>query len=170
MTLRGAGVEVDGRRVARIVVSLCLVALAVVVVVLFLSGIHKNDQIARLRQSGVAIDVRVTECRGLMGGSGSNLVGYACRGTFALGGHRYDEAIPGNTFHLPGASLQELTVPGDPALLATVHAVATERASGKVFILPTALLLVLVLLVGVIALKRPRRRSAAPQDAAVTAL
>ena len=47
----------------------------------------------------------------LMGGSGSNLVGYQCGGTFALDRHRYSEAIPGTSFHRPGAALRVVTVP-----------------------------------------------------------
>ncbi|MGA2035977.1 MAG: hypothetical protein ABSH04_00090, partial [Acidimicrobiales bacterium] len=70
MTLRGASVAVDARRVGRVVVGVCLVALAALVLVLFLAGIQKNAQINRLRKHGVAIDVTVSGCLGLMGGSG----------------------------------------------------------------------------------------------------
>jgi len=42
-TLRGAGVEVDGRRVGRVAAGACLVTLAVVVLVLFVAGARKND-------------------------------------------------------------------------------------------------------------------------------
>lgn len=163
-TLRGAGVEVDGRRVGRVAVAACLVTLAVVVLVLFAAGARKNDQITRLREDGVAVRVTVSGCRGLMGGSGSNLAGYACAGTFTIGGHRYDEALPGNTFHAPGATLQAVTVPGDPALVSTVGAVATARATWRVFVLPTILLAVLGLLVGALLL---RRRRSAGRGAAV---
>jgi hypothetical protein len=153
-TLRGAGVAVDARRVARFVVGVCLLTLTVLVVVLFLAGTQKNAQITSLRQHGVAVEVTVSGCRGLMGGSGSNLVGYECRGTFTVDGHRYSEAIPGNTFHAPGAKLRSVTVPGDPALLSTVRALATEHPSSRVFVLPTILLVVLALLVGALVLRR----------------
>jgi hypothetical protein len=98
----------------------------------------------------------VSGCRGLMGGSGSNLVGYQCTGTFTLDGHRYSEAIPGTSFHRPGAALRVVTVPGDPALVSTVRAVATERSSMRVFAIPTILLVLLALLVGASVLKRRR--------------
>src|ERR1700728_100893 len=154
MTLRGAGVEVDGRRVARVLVGACLVALAVVVVVLFVAGFQKNAQINRLRQHGIPVKVTVSGCRGLMGGSGSNLVGYSCTGTFTVDGHRYSEAIPGNTLYGSGATLRGITVPGDPGLLTAASVLATEHSSWRVFIVPTILLVVLALLVGVVVHRR----------------
>lgn len=162
MTLRGASVAVDARRVGRVVVGVCLVALAALVLVLFLAGIQKNAQINRLRKHGVAIDVTVSGCLGLMGGSGSNLVGYECKGTFTVDGHRYSEAIPGNELHPPGTTLRCVTVPGDPALLSTVRAVASEHASWRVFILPTVLLVILSLLVGAFVLRRRHISRASP--------
>jgi hypothetical protein len=153
-TLRGAGVAVDGRRIGRVVVALCLVALAVLVTLLYVAGAQKNSQITRLRQQGVAVTVTVTRCLGLMGGSGSNLAGYSCRGTFTVDGRRYNEVIPGNTFHAPGATLQAVTVPGDPALLSTPGTLENERASWRVFILPTSLLVILVILAGALVLRR----------------
>jgi hypothetical protein len=162
-TLRGAGVEADGRRVARAVVALCLVTLAVVTVVLFSAGIKKNAQITRLRHHGVTVDVRVSGCLGLMGGSGSNAAGYACNGTFTLGGRRYSDAIPGNTFYRPGATVRAVTDPADPALLSTVAMVNAERASWRVFVLPGCLLALLVVLGGLVAERRRRaKEEAAP--------
>jgi hypothetical protein len=156
MRLRGAGVEADGRRVGRVVVVVCLVALAVLVIVLVLAGVQKNAEITRLRQSGVGVQATVAGCLGLMGGSGSNLVGYDCRGSFTLDGHRYNEALPGNSLHPPGATVRIITVPSDPALVATVSAVATERPSPSVFVLPAILLVILGLLVAALVLKRRR--------------
>ncbi len=153
MTLRGAGVEVDGRRVGRFVVGVGLLALAVLAVALLVAGVQRNAQITQLRQHGVPVEVTVSQCEGLMGGSGSNLAGYACRGTFSLDGRRYDEALPGSTFHAPGAAVRVLTVPGDPALVATVGGLSTEHASAKVFVLPTILLAVLAFVVTALVLR-----------------
>lgn len=168
-TLRGAGVDVDVRRVGRVVVALCLVALAVLVVVLFVAGVHKNSQINRLRQHGVAVQVTVSGCLGLLGGSGSNPAGYACRGTFTLDGHRYSESIPGNSLRPPGTKVRAVAVSGDPPLLSTAYAVATERASASVFIVPTILLVVLVLLAGALLLRQAKRRRVTPHDPSATA-
>jgi hypothetical protein len=160
-TLRGAGVEVDARRVGRVVVIASLVALAVLVVVLFAAGADKNAQITRLRQHGVRVEVTVSGCLGLLGGSGSNAAGYACNGTFTLDGHRYSDAIPGNTLYRPGTTVRAVTDPSDPGLLSTAAVVANEHPSSTVFILPACLLLVLALLVGAV-LRRWRRTSRAP--------
>ncbi len=161
-TLRGAGVQVDVRQAGRVVAAICLVALAVVAVVLLVAGIHKNAQINDLRQHGVDVNVTVTGCLGLLGGSGSNQAGYACTGTFTLGGHRYSEDIPGNALRNPGTKVSAVAVAGDPPLLDTRHTVATEHASASVFIVPVILLVVLVLLVGGLVVRRRRVRGTAP--------
>jgi hypothetical protein len=151
------------------VVGICLVALAAAAVVLFAVGAHKNDQITRLRQNGVDLQVTVTTCLGLLGGSGSNGAGYACKGTFTLGGHRYDENIPGNILRPPGSKVRAVAVPGDPPLLSTAHDVAIQHASWTTFLVPTILLIVLVLLVGALLLRRRHRRAPTPHGPAVTA-
>src|SRR5271169_5343066 len=46
--LRGAGVDVDVRRLGRVVAATCLLALGVLVVVLSVAGAQKNAQISRL--------------------------------------------------------------------------------------------------------------------------
>jgi len=149
-------VEVDVRLVGRIVLAVCLVALAVVAVALFVAGVDKNDQITRLRQHGVAVGVTVTGCLGLLGGSGSNAAGYECKGTFTLAGHRYHEDIPGNTIRTPGSTIRAVAVPGNPPLLSTARAVATDRPSWHVFAVPTILIVVDVLAVGALVVRRRR--------------
>ena len=167
-TLRGAGVDVNVRRAGRVVVALCLVTLAVLVVVLFVAGVHKNDQINRLRAHGVPVTVTVSGCLGLLGGSGSNPAGYACRGTFTLDGHRYSEDIPGNVLRPPGTKVEAVAVPDNPPLLSTRHDVATERASASVFVVPAILLAVLVLLLIAVVLRRRASSRRAPLDQPVT--
>jgi hypothetical protein len=157
--LRGAGVEVDVRRAARVVVGICLVGLLVLVVVLFVAGANKNAQINQLRNHGVAVNVTVTGCLGLLGGSGSNPAGYACTGTFTLDGHRYRESVPGNVLRPPGTKVAAVAVPGNPPLLDTHHAVASEHASLSVFVVPTILLIVVLLLLGTLLLRRRHVRS-----------
>ncbi len=129
-------------------------------VVLFVGALHKNSQITDLRSHGVGVPFTVTSCLGLLGGSGSNGAGYSCRGSFTVDGHRYTEPIPGTADHAPGTILRSVTVPGDPALVITAHDLAAEHTSGRVFVLPTILLVVLAVLVGVVLLGRRRRRPA----------
>lgn len=156
--LRGAEVEVDWRRVVPFVVGAVLVGLVVATVAMTVAGVRKNDQISALHQQGVVVDATVSSCIGLMGGSGSNLVGYDCRASFTLDGQRYDEPLVGGATPVPGAHVRAVTVPGDPSLFATVGTVAGERASWRVFLVPAALALVLVLFV--LLLVRHRRRGA----------
>lgn len=159
-TLRGAGVDIDVRKAGRVVVAICLVALAALVVVLFVAGVHKNAQTNRLRQHGVRVTVTVSGCLGLLGGSGSNSAGYACQGTFTLDGHRYRESIPGNALRPPGTKVRAVAVSGAPPLLSTARAVATDRPSAGVFVVPSILLLTLVVLVGALVFSRRRMHTA----------
>jgi hypothetical protein len=157
--LRGAGVAgVNVRRVGRIVVGIAVVGLAVLVVVLFVAGARKNDQIAELRSHGVPVEMTVSGCIGLLGGSGSNPVGYSCHGTFTIGGHRYDDRIPGNTLYGPGDTLAGITVASDPALFTTPATLRTQHVSNGVYVVPAVLAVILVLAVaGLIVLGRRRR-------------
>ncbi len=158
-TLRGAGVDVDPRRAGRVAIGICLVALAVVAVVLLVAGIQKNDQANNLHHHGVVVDVTVSNCIGLLGGSGSNVAGYACKGTYSVNGHHYEEAIPGsNSILRAGSVIRGVTVPGDPGLLSTPAMVAAQRASWKVYIAPAILLVVLLLSVATLILRRRHLR------------
>lgn len=159
-TLRGAGVEVDVRLVARLALGLVFLGVAVLIGVLFLAGSNKNGQITSLRQNGVPVTVTVTRCRGLMGGSGSNAAGYSCDGTLTLDGRRHGVTVPGNSLHAPGARLHEVAVPNDPTLLAAPNVLATEHASGRVFVLPTVLLVLWLFGTGALLLRWRRRRGA----------
>ncbi len=156
--LRGPAVEVDVRRVTHLAVGLGLAALAVVAGVLLVAGYQKNSQIDNLRAHGVPVELTVTDCRGLMGGSGSNLAGYDCSGTYTVGGHEYTEDIPGNTLHAPGTTIRGLIVPGDPALFSTPATVDSEHASWTVYLVPAILLAVLACLLTLVVV-RTRHRS-----------
>jgi hypothetical protein len=160
-TLRGAGVDVNFRAVGRVVVSLCMVALAAMVIIFSVAGAHKNDQINRLRDHGVPVTVTVTGCLGLIGGSGSNAAGDSCTGSFTLDGMRHGGAIPGLTFHRPGSTLRAVADPGDPALFTTAHILQGEHASWRVFLLPLVLLVVLVALAAIVIVtwRRPSGRT-----------
>jgi hypothetical protein len=165
--LRGAGVEIDARRVRRVALALCLIALATVAVILFVAGAQKNDQINRLRHDGIRVDITVSGCRGLLGGSGSNAAGYTCSGSFTLAGHRYSESLPGTSFHTPGSHLLGVAVPGDLALVSPLAIEATQHASGGVFILPSVLLALFVLSIGALAWRWRRKAARSPNSGAL---
>ncbi len=165
-TLRGAGAQVDGRTVAKVAVGLVLAALAVLVIVFAIAGVDKNQQIDELRGQGVPVSFTVTKCQGLLGGSGSNGAGYACRGTYQLDGHTHDEPLPGTAFFAPGATVHAIAVPGDPGLVSPVRIVESEHASWKVYILPVILFAAFVLIVSVVVWRaRTERRSTKPVQA-----
>jgi len=157
-------VDVDVRLVGRIIFGLCLVGLTVLTVILFVTGVHKNEQINRLRQQGVRVTTTVSGCQGLLGGSGSNAAGYSCTGTFRFDGHRYTVSIPGSALYRPGTKIRGVADPGDWGLFSTVSILATEHSSGRVFVLPTILLVLLVLMVvaALVLRRRSRRKEPAP--------
>ena len=157
---------VDTRRAGRVVVILCVVALAAASAALFVVGARKNAQISDLRSRGLPITVTVTRCRGLLSGSGSNAAGYACRGSYEYHGTHYEEAIPGNLNRAPGSTVAGLIAPDDPALLSTPAVVHSERASWRVFIAPGVLGLIAVAAAVALALRRAGRGRSEPPTAA----
>jgi hypothetical protein len=164
-TLRGAGVNYDARRVGRVVIGICLVTLLALVIVFTVAGVNKNSQINSLHHNGVPVDVRITSCLGLMGGSGSNTAGYSCNGTFIVHGRRYTESLPGTAFHKLGTTVPAIVVPSDPALMSPTSIVRNQHTSASVFLLPGILLIVLLLLAGLIVLRLRHARNAAPSPA-----
>jgi hypothetical protein len=164
--LRGAGVQIDGRRVARALLGLALVTLAVLVIAFTIVGVHKNQQDDRLHDDGVPVTFTVSGCLGLLGGSGSNAAGYSCQGSYTLDGRRYSERLPGNDFHRPGSAVAAIAVPGDPALVSPAAMVRTEHSSAGVFVVPAILLVILLVLVVLLLLLRRHNRRDEKEDAA----
>lgn len=152
--MRGASVDVDARRTGRVVVVLGLVSVTVAAVFLLVAGIQNNDRITRLQRDGVPVQVTVAGCRGLLGGSGSNPVGYSCSGSFTLAGHRYRAGIPGDALLAPGSRLRMLTIAGDPGPLADPAVAAREHPSAQVYVLPAVLLGLVAVTVGALGLRR----------------
>ncbi len=160
-TLRGAGVtSVDRKRLLWLAVVAVIVGLVAGSVVLYVAGARKNAQIADLRQHGVPVEVTITGCQGLLGGSGSNAAGYTCRGTFTLDGQRDDEAIPGDTLLSPGTRIRAVAVPGDPGLVSTPAVLSGEHVSDGVYVLPSVLAVLAVLGLAVALTLRRRARRA----------
>jgi hypothetical protein len=158
-TLRGAGVgTIDTRRLGRIIVGLIMVTLAVLVIAFTVIGVHKNQQTDRLHNDGVPVTFTISTCTGLLGGSGSNFVGYVCHGSYSLQNHTYSEQLPGNDFHRPGATVAAIAVPGDPALVSPATMVNAEHSSSGVFVVPAILLAILLLLIGLLLLQRRRKQ------------
>ena len=108
---------------------LAVVALAVVATVLLVAGIRKNAQIDSLRSDPVSVDLTVTRCIALLGGSGSNTAGYECTGTYTVDGRHYTEGVPGSTLYPVGATVHGIVAASDPGLFSTAGTVAAERAA-----------------------------------------
>jgi hypothetical protein len=160
-TMRGATVQMDLHRVLEVTVGVVLVTLAVLVVVFTVAGVRSNNQIDELHNRGVPVTVTVTDCLGLLGGSGSNPAGYSCHGTYVLGGHRYTQSLPGLTHQHPGAQIAGVAVPDDPSLMSLVSALKTQHSSAGAFILPVVLGVLLLALIGVVVWRTRRARHAA---------
>jgi hypothetical protein len=157
-TLRGAGVDVDPHRATQLIVGTCLVALAVVAVILLVSGIRKNAHDASLQDHGVPVSVTVSGCLGLLGGSGSNAAGYACKGSYTYDGLRYQQAIPGDALLHAGTVIRGVIVSSDPRLLSTPAAVAAQHSSWRVYLAPAILFGILVVASGALLLARRHHR------------
>jgi hypothetical protein len=163
-TLRGASrPSVDGRKAAQIVVGLIMATLAVLGIVFIVVGINKNSQINELKSKGVAVTFVVSKCVGQLGGSGSNVAGYACQGSYQIDGRRYSENLPGSTYYAPGARVPAVSVRSDPNLLSTPAIVRSDRASANVFVLPAVLLVACALILVVVLLRRRRQHRAAAE-------
>ncbi|HZU71218.1 MAG TPA: DUF3592 domain-containing protein [Acidimicrobiales bacterium] len=138
--------EVDAAHIRRAALGLVMAGLAMTTGLLFWAGVRHNDAATRLRQDGVAVEATVTGCRGLMGGSGSNLVGYTCTGSFSLAGRSYRAGLPGSAPHGVGDRVRVITTPEDPTLLVSAGDVASEHSSWSVFVVPSLLLAALMAL------------------------
>jgi hypothetical protein len=159
-SLRGAAVDVDVGRAGRVLAALCIVGVAVTATALLYSGARKNAEIEALHQRGVLVTMTVDDCRGLLGGSGSNAAGYSCWGSFTRSGRRYTEYIPGTALHAPGSKVPVVTLLDDPAMVTTPRVLAGEQASSRVFLLPSALLAALAVALGAVAVRRRCRQPA----------
>jgi hypothetical protein len=154
-------VQVDARRLAQVAIAIVLITLGALAIGFTVVGVHKNQQIDQLHTQGVPVTVTVTSCLGLLGGSGSNAAGYSCHGTYTLAGHTYNESLPGSAFHRPGATIDAVAVPGDPALVSPVAIADSQHSSASVYILPAVLGGVLVLLVVALVVRARRRHAGA---------
>jgi hypothetical protein len=159
--LRPGFKAINSKRVVQVIVAVAMLTLAILSIAFYVAGAHKNSQIQTLQQHGQTISAKVTGCEGLLGGSGSNEAGFACSVGFTLSGHHYVDSYPGNAFERPGTVVQAVVAPSDPGLIDTPAHVRAEHTSGRVFILPTVLLAVLLLCGGLVLFLRKSGRTQA---------
>ena len=126
---------------------------------LIASGVVSNARIDRLRHQGQPVVATVSGCEGLLGGSGSNGVGYTCRAQFRLGGRIWSEVLPGTQLRAPGSRLALVVVPSDPKDLATPAGMAVERTSYLAFLWAGLLWVAALVLAGAALVTRRRDRT-----------
>jgi len=142
--LRGAGVQVDAARIKYVAAVLGLVLVMAVAGVLLVAGIRRNSQIDTLKANAVPVDLTVTHCLALIGGTGSSPAGYECTGTYVYQGHRYSEGVPGSENLPVGSTVHGIVASDDPGLFSTPQTVASEHTSVARVVLPAGVLAVAV--------------------------
>jgi len=138
--LRGAGVEVDAARITYVAAVLGLVVVMAVAGVLLVAGIRKNNQIDTLKANSVPVELTVTRCLALVGGTGSSPAGFECTGTYVYRGHRYAEGVPGSENLPVGSIVHGVVASDDPGLFSTPRTVASAHTSTSRVVLPAVVL------------------------------
>lgn len=157
--LRGPAVVDVGRTPWLIAGVLALLALAVIVVVSFLSALNDHARLHRLQSAGIDVSVKVLNCTGNIGGSGSNGAGYTCRGSYQVNHVAFNELIGDKTTLSPtGTTLAGVVDPAKHSTVVLASAIKNAHASLANFITPLVLALLVVVLAR--ALGRVARRRA----------
>lgn len=146
-TLRGASAVGVGRRFWVVLGALALAAFAIVIVVSFVSAVHDNARIDRLKTHGTAVNAAVDNCIGNLGGSGSNASSYTCSASYSVGGVDYHEVIGQmSSFAAPGTRVAVVADPSQPSTIELASAVATSSPSDGAYLVPGLLSALLVAL------------------------
>jgi hypothetical protein len=149
--IRGGGGIVDTRRLFRAVVGSAIVAcvaLAAVAVLLMVTAVHDNSRIDSLKHHGVPVDVTVTDCLGILSGTGVTVTSFQCNGSFNLDGRSYKAVIAGSTVnHSPGDEVLAVADPRHPTSIATATSLENAHSSWRGFIAPAVTLFVLIALI-----------------------
>lgn len=157
-------VAVDTFRVVQVLVVVVLVALLAVAVALAASAASQNSRLDQLQHQGVPVEMTVIGCQAISSGIGMSVDHWECRGTYGLGGHRYNEVIGGSRAHLrDGQSVRAVAVPGHPTLVSTTTNASQNRSTWTPYITPVILTLLSVTgLVGLMLWRKRRPRSNDP--------
>ncbi len=146
--IRGGGGVVDPRRLFRVVVGLAIGLVAVLVVVLAIQAVHKNARIDGLQRRGVPVDVTVTDCLGILSGTGVTVAYFQCSGSFELGGHSYHAVIDGSHInHQAGDVVQAVADPKHPTSISLASSLVSAHSSWRAFIGAGVLFVLLLLMI-----------------------
>jgi hypothetical protein len=160
----GGGVAVDGHRVGMVLAVGAVVALAACTLWQVVSTASDNAQAARLRHSGVPVQITVTGCSGISSGIGMGIEFYRCEGTYALNGARLTGLIHGSQALLAtGRVVPGRVVPSDPTTLTLTGPGSTPPPTSSVGSYTVAIVLGALTVTGAAALwfwrARVRRRA-----------
>jgi hypothetical protein len=161
--IRGAGTDgIDSRRLGWILAVGAVAVLAVSTVLLLISAHSSDSAASRLRRDGVPVQATVTECTGISSGIGMGIEFYTCRGSYALGGAKFDERILGSRALLrTGTTIAARVVPRDPATLTLAGAVRSSSGGAAGYTAPIAVGAVTLASGGGLLVLRRRRRAGA---------
>lgn len=142
--LRGAAPGLTRARIWIVAASACLLLLAVAIAASFISASRDNARLERLHSQGIAVNVTVSDCRGNLGGSGSNSVDYTCHGDYRVGATTYHEVIGAmTTFALAGSVVRGVIDPSQHGYVTLASALEHTTPSSSVYIVPGLLALAL---------------------------
>jgi hypothetical protein len=146
--IRGGGGVVDPRRLFRVVVGLAIAVVAVLVVVLAIQAVHKNSRIDGLQRRGVPVDVTVTNCLGILSGTGITVTSFQCSGSFTLAGRSYNALIAGSSAnHQAGDVVKAVADPKHPTSVSLASSLVNAHSSWRAFIGAGVLFVLLLLLI-----------------------
>jgi hypothetical protein len=166
-SLRGAEAASLGRHFWLRAATVGLVVFAVAIALSFASTLNDHSRVDRMKADGVPVSVTIANCVGNMGGSGSNVAGYVCRGTYAIEGVKYNEIISSmTTFASPGARVSAIADPSQHGYVALASAIRHASSSSAAFVVLIILTVVLILLAAL--LFRLTRRPTSDDDVPTT--
>lgn len=138
--LRGAAPAGVARRNWLFAAAVLLLLGAVAVAASTISASRDNARIDRLKTHGIAVTVTVSDCRGNLGGSGSNAVDYTCHGTYRVAGATYHEVIASMSRSRPsGTTVRGVVDPSQHSYVVLASALAGTSSSSTVFVVPALL-------------------------------
>jgi hypothetical protein len=134
----------EGRTIGR---RFWLVAGALALVLSFVSVANANARIDRLKAHGIPVVVTMGRCFGNLAGSGSNVAGFQCRGTYQLGHTTFHEPIGYKTTFSPyGSTVQGLVDPSYHNSVSLTSAIKRTKASTSRYVAPGILTIVFLVL------------------------
>jgi hypothetical protein len=162
-SLRGAQAASLGRHFWLRAATVGLVLFALAIALSFASTLNDHSRLDRMKAHGVPVSVTITNCVGNMGGSGSNVAGYVCRGTYAIDGVKYNEIISSmTTFASPRSRVRAIADPSQHGYVALAAAIKSASSSSAAFVVLIILTVVLILLAALVI--RIRRRPTSDDD------